>query len=337
MTDKQHAPVVVTALGSPPEQQHGLLSRFLHRNLKALDPRQLTLSKYKLTPAERGELVSRGLVLTQVAALIGSAVYFLAVQRRWGFKDPPAHGATTTSSWATYWWWKDFYDNAPIRLQNAANWVGIPVHVFHGQTVPAWYVVARHDFRHFLIGLVAVVLVSSVTIGLGKREYDRVRNWVIPLKFAQGLLVAVPVAAIGIGFFAWFLPHVVGVDIQDWGANIGGAPGEWVGKGAWESTLIGAIAGFGMKRTIRPAQATIQLISMENHLNDKDEPNRLWRVFYGPNYVKRYRYLQETKHTPERHGQVMGLFMALAAPVGVALIVFAIWLNYLGGPATGVH
>ena len=321
---------------SPAEPKRGFLSKHLHRGLKALDPRQLTLQQYQLSKPEKGELAGRGLALTQVAALIGSSIYFLAVQRRWGFQDPPAHGATT-SNWNTYWWWKDLYDNAPIRMQNWLNSLGLHVHVFHSQVVPEWYVVARHDFRHFFIGLVAALLVSSVTIGLNKKGYIRVPNWKIPVIFLEGILVAVPVAVISIGFFAWFLPHAVGVDISGWGASIGGAPGEWIGKGAWESTLCGVIAGLAMKKVIKPAQATIQLISMENHLNDGDDVKRWWRVVYGPNYVKRYRYLQEIDHKPERHGAILGLLMALAAPVSLALIGFAIWNLYLGGPATGVH
>ncbi len=318
------------------EPERGFFGKWLHRTGKALDPRQLTLAKYQLTKAERGELILRGLVLTQVAALIGSSIYFLTIQRKWGFQDPPAHGAKT-SNWNTYWAWKDFYDRFPNHVQNWLNSLGLDIHVIHGQLAPAWYVAARHDFRHFLIGLIAAILVSSITIGLRKKGYVRVPNWKIPLKFAEGILVAVPVAIISIGFFAWFMPHVVGVDIADWGSNVGGTLGEWVGKGAWESTLCGVLAGLAMKMIIKSSQATIQLVSMENHLNDKDDVKGWWRYVYGPNYVKRYEYLQETDHTPERHGQLLGLFMALAVPVSLALIGFAIWNLYLGGPATGAH
>jgi hypothetical protein len=328
--------MTVTPLCPEPDPEPGLLGKILRRTRKALDPHQLTLSKYKLSKKEKGELVVRGFVLTFVAALIGSSIYFLTVQRAWGFKDPPAHGAKT-SNWNTYWAWKDLYDNAPIRIQNWLNSLGWHVHVFHSQVVPDWYVAARHDFRHFLIGLIAALLVSSITIGLGKKDYIRVPNWKIPVVFLEGILVAIPVAIISIGFFAWFLPHGLGVDINGWGASIGGVAGEWIGKGAWESTLCGALAGLGMKKVIKPAQATIQLISMENHLNDHDEVKRWWRVVYGPNYTKRYAYLQETDHQPERHGAILGLLMALAAPVSLALIGFAIWNLYLGGPATGVH
>jgi hypothetical protein len=293
---------------------------------------------------------------------------------------------------------------------------GFHVHWFPGQGPPLWYIAARHQFRHFLIGAFGVFLISTVTIGLGKRVRDRVPNWAIPLRFLAAFIVALPVAALGIGFFAWFLPHVLhwdaarlglvvtssdaqivfavtaaaaaaalvavlclvrragfvlllaavvtstlaiyalfalllpryGFSAAPAGRGIGTLAGQWIGKGAWEATLVGIATGLAMKPVLRPAQDTLQLISIEKKMLDHQRigedgtvsyagPLAWWRWVYGPNYVNRYEYCTGEGHQPQKHGAVLGALMALAAPVAALMIANGIWLLWLGGPATGVH
>lgn len=300
-------------------------------------------------------------------------------------------------------------------LLTARQLAGWHVHWFPGQQAPLWYVAARHQFRHFLIGAFGVFLISTVTIGIGKRVRGRVPNWAIPLRFTAAFLVALPVAALGSVLFAWFLPHVAhwnaaklglvvtGSDAQivfavtiaalaaalaavfclvrragfvillaavivttaavyallalvlprygfsaaPAGRGIGTLAGQWIGKGSWEATLTGVAAGLAMKPVLRPAQYTLQLVSVENKMLDRQRvgddgtvsyapPVPWWRWVYGPNYVNTYEYCVEQGHSPVKHGAVLGALMALAAPVFLLMIANGIWLLYLGGPATGV-
>lgn len=470
----------------PPRRRRGLLGR----SARALDPRQLALIRFQLTPGQKAEMWARGTALGQIAVLVGSSVYFLFIQRAYGFHDP-------AGPWNTVIWNKDFYDRFVIHVQNglpgicavlaglavaaAAAWLlagpvlrlrharhdvtelerdgvtqaedpvlrrarrryrvraavtaagtlaagtaaalltarqlaGWHVHWFPGQSAPPWYVAARHQFRHFLIGAIAAVMVSSVTIGLGKRARKRVPNWAIPVRFAVAFITAVPVAAVPIGLFAWVLPHVLGwdaariglvvgngdgqiiaavtvaaagvilaviackwaraplwllaaaallagaglyaavaylmprygVSLAPFGRGAGTLAGQWIGEGAWEATLTGVATGLAMKPIMRPAQDTLQLISIENKMTGNQvigddgtvsyaSPPAWWRWVYGAAYVNRYRYCVAEGHQPARHGAVMGALMALAVPAGLYLVINGIWLLWLGGPATGVH
>lgn len=301
-------------------------------------------------------------------------------------------------------------------LLAARGLAGWHAHWFPGQSAPPWWVAARHQFRHFLIGAFGVFLISTVTIGLGRRVRGRVPNWAIPLRFLAAFAVALPVAAVGIGFFAWFLPHVLGWDAARLGLvvtnsdaqivfavtisiaaaalitvfclvrragfvvllaavivstaavyallalvlprygfsaapagrGIGTLAGQWIGKGAWEATLTGVLAGLAMKPVLRPAQYTLQLISIEKKMTDRQvigddgtvgypAPLWWWRWVYGPNYVNTYEYCVDQAHQPQKHGVILGLLLALTAPVFLIMIANGIWLLYLGGPATGVH
>jgi hypothetical protein len=97
------------------------------------------LNRFKLRGDKRLIMIVWGLVLAQLAAPIGSAIYFLFTQVAY----KTTYGGTTM----TWFYLKDTYDRLPVHVSNllGANW-------FTSQAAPAWWVVARHDFRHVTSG-----------------------------------------------------------------------------------------------------------------------------------------------------------------------------------------
>ena len=299
--------------------QRGLLHR-----ARILSPDQILFREYKLTRRQKLEMYLRGTMLSQIASPVSAAVYFLLTQRRWGFQDPGGGWVSVSL--------KDPWDRLPVHVQNLLH-----AHWFHGQSAPAWWVVARHDARHVFEGILIVLLIGSITIGLSKKPRKRVSNRGIATRFALAPLAAVPGAALGIGFFAWLLPSVFRVDVSQVGLSIGGWPGEWIGKGSWQLTIIGILAGLGAKQVLTPAQDAIQLISLEKKITDGETRKWWWRPVYGANYVNRFEYLRASRHSCQPHGKAMGLVMTLAAPVTLFLLGTGIWLLYFGPAATAGH
>lgn len=300
--------------------------RFWHR-VKQLTPGQLLLKQYKLTKAQRVQMYIRSTVYGLIAGAVGSAAYFLGIQRAWGFEDPH-------STWVTYWGLKDVYDRAPVHLINLwdgfARLIKVPALQYHlvTQTEPGWWVTARHDFRHVLIGLVGTLLVGSLTTGLGKKTRQRISNRQIIFRYVAAIPVALICAAPFIFLFAYLFPEVMHV-------GFGGGSGfveQWIGKGTWQLTLIGVAAGVGAKLLVlKPAEDSLQLISLEKHMLDQAEPKWWWNIVYSESYRNRYAYLRASGHKPERHGQFMGFLIMQGSVIFLALLGFGIWLDYFSG------
>ena len=307
----------MTAVKAPAAQPR---RGFWHR-ARVLSPDQMLLGQYKLTRRQKLEMYARGTALSQLASPVSAAVYFLLTQVAYMVR----YGGTVT----TLVYLKDPWDRLPVHVQNLLH-----QHWFTGQVAPAWWVVARHDARHFFEGVLIVLLIGSVTVGLSRKPRKRLSNRAVAARFVLALPVALLCAAPAIAFFAWVLPSVFHVDISHAGASLGGYPGEWIGKGAWELTLIGIAGGLGAKRVLAPAQSEVQLISLEKKLTDGETPKRWWRPVYGSAYVNRYEYLRVSGHECQPHGKTMGAFMTLAAPVFLFLLGFGVWLLYFG-PAAG--
>lgn len=298
--------------------------RGLLRRARALSPDQILLGQYRLTKRQKLEMYARGTALSQLASPVSAAVYFLLTQvaymTRYG---------TTTVTWVSL---KDPWDRLPVHVRNLLH-----QHWFPAQVAPHWWVVARHDARHFFEGVLIVLLIGSVTVGLSKKPRKRLSNRAIAARFALAVPVALACAAPAIAFFAWVLPGVLHVDVSQIGLSVGGWPGEWIGKGSWQLTAIGILGGLGAKRLLAPAQDSLQLISLEKKLAGAETPKRWWRPVYGSAYVNRYEYLRASAHECRPHGKAMGAVMTLAAPVFLFLLGFGVWLLYFGPAASGGH
>ena len=291
--------------------------RLWHRARGALSPGQLLLSKYKLTRGQKLEMIARGTVLSQVASAIGSAVYYLFTQVKYG----------TQNAGQPYFTWiglKDTWDRLPVHVANLlhADWL------HHAQSAPAWWVTARHDARHVFIGLVAYLLIASLTIGMSRRPRRRVHPFWIAASPVTVMLAAVPGAAAGILLVSKGLPVVM-----HWGVPSGNVwVREWLGKGSWQLTIIGLLAGkFFAQTMFRPVADTIQLTSIEKHISDGDQPRPWWKVVYGPAYVNRFRYLIASKHVCPPHSKVLGTIMLAGTPVLAFWLGYGIWLKYFSG------
>lgn len=288
-----------------------------HRTARSMTPDQLLFGQFKLSKAQRAEMYVRGFALSQVALYVGSAIYFLVLQRTYGFHDP-------NGKWNAFGL-KDFYDRFPVHVQNLLG-----THWFASQLAPGWYLTARHDFRHFLIGMLVTLMVGSLTIGLS-RKVRKCSDWGIFGRLLLAPVAAAPVAAVLIGLFAWFLPHVAHWDVSQAGVAVGGTFGQWLGRGAWQVTLIGIAAGLAMRVILHPAFDRIQLISLEKKLAAGWNPGFRHRVIYGSAYVNRYELLCAEKHDPEQHGMWLGLLSSVSGFLFLVFLGWGIWLNFFSG------
>jgi hypothetical protein len=295
-------------------------SRLLHRTRQQLSPQRLLFRQYRLTRAQRRVMMIWSVALSQVASPVGSSIYFLVTQVAYQVR----YGGTII----TLWYLKDTWDRLPVHVGNLLR-----LHWFPGQSAPPWWVVARHDARHVLIGLLIVLMVRSLTIGMsekGRKRAGALRILASPLAvLAAG---AVPAAA-GILFFTRAWPGVMQVGF---GGGSAAWLSEWLGKGSWQLTLIGMLAGLGAKRAFDPVADTIQLMSIEKKLADGDEERWWWRFAYPPNYRRRLAYLKATGYQPRPRGKAMGLILALSAPVFLFLLGYGVYLRYFG-PAAAAH
>lgn len=290
--------------------------RFWHRARRALSPGQLLLSQYKLTGWQKLEMIARGTALSQVASAIGSAVYYLFTQVKYG----------TQNAGAPYFTWvglKDTWDRLPVHVRNLVG-----AHWFTGQAVPPWWVTARHDARHVFIGLVAYLLIASLTIGMSRKPRRRVHPFWIAASPVTVMLAAVPGAAAGILLVSKGLPMVM-----HWGVASGNIwVREWLGKGSWQLTIIGLLAGKFFAQTVfRPVADTIQLTSIEKHITDGDKPKFWWKIVYGPAYMNRHGYLVASRHACPVHSKILGTIMLAGTPVLAFWLGYGIWLKYASG------
>jgi len=291
---------------------------WLRRRVRQISPYQLLFRKYKLTKKQRAVMFAWGFVLAYIATPVGNAIYYLATQVRYGTQNAGA-------PWFILFYLKDTWDRLPVHVQNLLG-----AHWFTGQGAPPWWVTARHDARHVLIGILILLLVGSVTIGLSGKPRKRVRPAWIALSPVTTLIAAIPGAAVGIVIF---VKTPVGSWVMRWGARTGFPPVDvWVAKGTWQLTLIGLLAGyFFARRVFNPVADTIQLTSIEKHITERETPKWWWKLVYPPNYRNRYALIVAEGRPCQPHGKTMGVIMFLAAPVFLSLLAYGIWLTYFSG------
>lgn len=301
----------------------------LRRAQRSLAPSQLLFRQYRLDKSERFWMTLRGIIMSQLANPVGSAVYFLTTQVAYQTKY-----STTVITW---WSLKDPWDRLPIHLQNGLNALGARIHWFHSQDAPPTWVVARHDFRYVMIGALAVLMVKSVTVGLGKRDRKPVSNWRIITSPITIPAVAIICAIPGILFFTHVWPGIARHGLLDSNPYFG----NWTGAGKWQLVLIGITAGLGAKLLFTPVAASLQLVSIDKKLIAGVHPRRWWGQVYGPAYVKRFEFLRASmsspaadRHTPIEHGRALGVFLTVSALLFTVFLAFGIWLRYFG-PAKG--
>lgn len=307
-----------------PQKRRGPVGRFLHRTAKTLDPRQALFRKYKLTKHQKLIMIIWGTVLGFLATPVGNAIYYLVTQVRYQTVNAGAPPFTIL-------YLKDTWDRAPVHIDN----------LFHlgwftsgSQVEPGWWVTARHDARHVLIGILVMLMVGSITIGLSAKPRKRQRPYRIALSPVTVLFAAIPGAALGIVIFA-ITP--VGKWLMKWGTHTGLAPVDaYVAKGSWQLTIIGLLAGyFFARRVFNPVADTIQLTSIEKKITEQETVKWWWHLVYTPAYVNRYRMtlaqVQGEEYVCQPHGKTMGIIMFLAAPVFLALLAYGIWLTYFSG------
>ena len=294
-------------------------------NRKMLNPDKLLLKQFKLTKAERLEMVLRGVLLSQIAIPVGSAIYFLVTQVQY---QTSYNGDTRT-----WFFLKDAWDRLPVHVQNLLH-----DHIFNitGQAAPEWWYTARHDFRHVLIGFLAILLVGA--FGVGLKNYKPVGRLRMALSVPLSFVAATVVAAAGIWFFAW---HPVASFLNKVGAN----PtipyvGDLVGKGTIQLTFIGVLAGLAARQILAPTFAQVQLQSIDRNIAQGDELTGWKRFVYPGNYRNRFALTQakikQGTHTADIGSKWLGMLISVAVPVVTLLLAFGIWLNYFG-PAAGAH
>lgn len=296
------------------------LTDSLRRGLRRLYPQKLLWSKYQLTRPQKLIMIVWGVALSQIASPVGSSVYFLVTQVAYQVR----YGSTTV----TLWYLKDTWDRLPVHVQNLLG-----RHWFASQAAPGWWVDARHDTRHVLIGLIAILLVRSLTIGFAEDPRPRASRLRIILSPLAVLIVGTATAAVLIAFFVTVFPAVMHIGFVSGNTWLT----EWLGKDSWQLTLIGVVAGLAAKRAFDPVADTFQLMSIENQLAQGDTERWWWRYLYPPNYRARFAYLKASGHTPRSHGRALGLILSLAVPVFLFLLGFGVWLLYFGPASSAAH
>lgn len=288
----------------------------LRRGLRRLYPREILWSKYKLTRTQKLVMTLWGIALSQIASPVGSSVYFLVTQIAYQVR----YGSTTI----TLWYLKDTWDRLPVHVQNLLG-----QHWFPSQQAPGWWVDARHDTRHVLIGLIAILLVRSLTIGFRENPRPRASTLRIILSPFAVFAIGTATAAVLIAFFMTVFPAVLRIGFVSSNTWLT----EWLGKDSWQLTLIGVVAGLAAKRVFDPVADTFQLMSIENQMAHGVKERWWWKWFYPPNYRARYAYLTASGYQPQRHGRAMAVVLILSAPVFLFLLGFGIWLLYFGPAA----
>jgi hypothetical protein len=287
------------------------------------------LKKHKLRVTDRGLLLMWGALLSQVAVPIGSAIYFLVTQVAYQTK----YGNTTT----TFIGLKDTWDRLPVHVQNLLHnkYLGHAHQAFglHSQSAPLWWVTARHDARHVLIGFLGTLLVLGIMVGF---KYVKKLKWHQMLgHLVLAFLASAAVAAVMIVLLSHGLAFA-----EHWGTKSGNPwVADWVNKGSWQLTIIGIAAGIPAHKILAPVFGTFQTMQAEKRLARKSPPPK----WFPPNYRHRYDYLED-KYTDQQEAalrvanqsKVLKVVLFIAIPVLTFLLGFGIWLNYGGGPATHV-
>lgn len=288
----------------------------LHLLRRNLSPAQLLFRKYKLNKKQKLEMILRGTALSQLAVPIGSAIYFILSQTAWDYPKKQF----------TFFYLGDTWDRLPVHIQDLLGTHWFP----SGVTPPPWWVVARHDARHVIIGFIAALLVSSVMVGL--KNWDRAPRWYMIASVPLAFLAAAAVA----GPLIW-LDTLTRGKAQFGLATADPYLSNLAGKGTIQLTIIGFLSGWVAKLILARTMSTIQLVSLENKMTDGDTPRWWWKIVYSAAYRNRYDYLIAEGHTPQPHGKTLNTIMVLASPAGLFLLGFGIWNLYFMFAAAAGH
>lgn len=276
---------------------------------------QPPLKQYGLDKSERVDMLLRGAVFTQFAIPIASSVYFLVTQVRYmvGYQR----------SVVTLLSLKDTWDRLPIHVENlfGTHWFG------RSQKAPVWWIIARHDARHVMIGFIAVLLIGAVTVGLKERKRASKAHmlWSVPVAFVAALATA----GVLIAFFIYVAPVVKQLGTTSGNSYLQNL----VGKGTIQLTLIGVAAGFAAKAVLKRTFDTIQLMSLERNIAQGAREHWWWKIVYPPTYRKRFRYLKACGNKGNLHNRALGIALAVSSPILAFLLGFGIWLLYFGPAA----
>lgn len=281
-------------------------------------PDKKVLKEYKLSLTQRIPMLLTMVLLLEVATAVGSAIYFLFTQVSWQTR----YGNKTT----TILFLKDAWDRLPVHIDNAlhVSWFGT------SQVEPSWWVTARHDTRHVMIGFIAALLVGAVTIPLKNRKRATTLRMVlsVPAAFVVALVVAGGMI-VAMNYVTPFMSHIGTTTGNPIVSNL-------IGKGTLQLTIIGVVAGIAAKTVLKPTFDTIQLMSIERNIAQGDTEKWWWKIVYPPNYRNRFKYLVDTGHECEVGNRWLGLVLTVGAPFFVFLLGVGIWLLYFG-PAAHAH
>ena len=306
-----------------------LLQRVRQKNI--IDPDKLLLKQYKLSPGEKLEMILRSLVLSQVAVLIGSALYYLFWETHYTVTHGQPDGSTGSFINISL---KDTWDRLPVHIDNLLH-RGLFYQLGTVDSSATWDT-ARHDVRHVMIGFLTVLLIGSVTVGL--KNYKRATwshvAWSVPTAF----FAAIGTAAALITLFAYH-------PVASWFSHTGTNPdlpyaGQFIGSGALQLTLIGVLAGIVAKLFLNRDFATLQLMSIERNIDQGDSVTGIRKFIYPAAYRNRFDMIKDKVdnrgYKCKAGSKWIGITLVLATPVIALLIATGIYINYFG-PAVGAH
>lgn len=310
--------------------------RRLHRELgpQALADK-LLLRNHKLTVTERGEMIVRKLLMTQIAIPVGSAIYWLLSQVHYLWQYTQASGATASLINVNL---KKPWDNFPYYFDNMISHPLFSPLVRNAATAaaPAWWVADRHNYRHVLIGFLAYLFVGAFAVAAIKVK-KRASTGYMLFSFPAAFAVAIGVST---GLLFLLNKYVAALGTKGVGSGVPFVS-DLTGTGAWEPTLIGVLAGLFAHLILLRTFATFQQVSIERNMAQGDKvPTGLRRYLYGSAYTNRWQLMIDRRHVPprSRNGRIKGAWIGPALTF-TALAVFVLlgvglWLNYFGGPAT---
>lgn len=281
---------------------------------------KLLLKEYKLTKAERLEMLIRGLALTQIAVLIGSALYYLWTQVHYLIQHGQRDGSTASFINVNL---KPVWDNLPVYLDNALH-TGWFAHVLP----PDVWDTARHDVRKVLIGFIAFALVGALTVGLKKYKRATWKHvvWSVPAAFFSTILTASGLIFLSIKFWP-----------SGWGAsNSIPYASQFIGSGQIQLVLIGALSALPARLLLARDLATLQLISIDRNIAQGEVVTGVRKFVYPAAYRRRWRNEVKEGNKGNLGSRWLGITLTVVAPALIFLTAFGGWLNYLG-PAAGAH
>lgn len=281
-------------------------------------PDKAALKQYRLSFVQRIPMIIWTFAVLEAATAVASAAYFLFTQVSWQTR----YGTKTT----TLFYAKDMWDRLPVHFDNrfGVAWFG------HTQVEPSWWVTARHDTRHVMIGFLVALLIGAITIPIKNRKRATPAKMIlsVPVAFFVAMIVAGGMIAL-FNYLAPFLSHIGTTTNNTFVQNL-------IGKGTLQLTIIGLVAGYAAKTVLKPTFDTIQLMSLERNIAQGDTEKWWWKIVYPPNYRNRFKYLVESGHECHVGSRWLGLVLSLGAPIFTLFLGVGVWVLYFG-PAAHAH